>query len=80
MAIRHEKVGGVVKQYIQCVTHCTHNLWGDHPWLGGTIYGAIDSPGGPSMAAIVSPGGLPVATKFAVDGPAGPILGGPSVA
>ena len=60
--------------------HCTYNLWGDHPWLGGTIYGAIDSPGGPSMAAIVSPGGLPVATKFAVDGPAGPILGGPSVA
>ena len=47
---------------------------------GETIYGAIDSPGGPSMAAIVSPGGLPVATKFAVDGPAGPILGGPSVA
>ena len=35
---------------------CTHNLWGDHPWLGGTTYGAVDGPGGPSMAAIVSLG------------------------
>ena len=59
---------------------CTHNLWGDHPWLGGTTYGAVDSPGGPSMAAIVGPGGPSMATKFAVDGPGGPILGGPSVA
>ena len=40
---------------------CKHNLWGDHPWLGGTTYGAVDSPGGPTMA-----------TKFAVDGPGGP--------
>ena len=53
---------------------------GDHPWLGGTTYGAVDSPGGLSMAAIVSLGGPTMATKFAVDGPGGPILGGPSVA
>ena len=32
------------------------------------------------MAAIVSPGGPTMATKFAVDGPGGPTLGGPSVA
>ena len=36
----------------------------DHPWQP-----YIDSPAGPSMA-----------TKFAVDGPAGPVVGGPSVA
>ena len=49
---------------------CKHNLcMGDHPWLWGTTYGAVDSPGGPSMAAIVSPGGSIMATKFAVDGP-----------
>ena len=36
--------------------------------------------GGPSMAAIVSPGGPTMATKFAVDGPGEPILGGPPVA
>ena len=32
------------------------------------------------MAAIVSPGGPTMATKFAVDGPGGPILGEPPVA
>ena len=48
--------------------------------VGGTTYGAVDSPGGPSMAAIVSPGRPTMATKFAVDGPGGPILGGPPVA
>ena len=32
------------------------------------------------MTAIVSPGGPTMATKFAIDGPGGPILGGPSVA
>ena len=37
----------------------------DHLWLGGTTYGAVDGPAGPSMA-----------TKFAVDGPAGPVVGG----
>ena len=42
---------------------------GDHPWLGETTYGAVDSPGGLSMAAIVSLGGQTMATKFAVDGP-----------
>ena len=47
---------------------------------GVTTYGAVDSPRGPSMAAIVSPGGPTTATKFAIDGPGGPILGGPSVA
>ena len=69
MAIRHEKVGEFVKRYIQRVVYSLH-----------AQCGAIDSPGGPSMAAIVSPGGLAVATKFAVDDPAGPILGGPSMA
>ena len=48
----------------------------DHPWPGGTTYGTVDSPAGPSMAAIDSPAGPPMATKFAVDGPAGPIVGG----
>ena len=38
---------------------------GDHPWLGGTTYGTVDCPAGPSMA-----------TKFAVDVPAGPVVGG----
>ena len=52
------------------------NLVGDHPWLGGTTYGAVDSPAGPSMAAIDSPAGSPMAAKFAVDGPAGPVVGG----
>ena len=47
---------------------------GDHPWLGGTTYDTVDSPGGLSMAAIVSLGGPTMATKFAVDGPGGPIL------
>ena len=36
---------------------------------GGTTYGTVDCPGRPSMAA-----------KLAVDGPGGPILGGPLVA
>ena len=53
---------------------------GDHPWLGGATYGAVDSPAGPSMAAIDSPAGPSMATKFAIDGPAGPVVGGPSVA
>ena len=39
-------------------------LVGDHPWLGKTTYGAIDSLARPSMAA-----------KFAVDGPAGTVVG-----
>ena len=26
--------------------------WGDHLWQRGATYGAIDGPGGPSMAAI----------------------------
>ena len=60
--------------------HASTIYGGDHPWLGGTTYGAVDSPGGPSMVAIVSPGGPTMATKFAVDGPEGPILGGPPVA
>ena len=65
--------------------HCMQaQFMGDHPcahpWLGGTTYDAVDSPGGPSMAAIVNPGGPTMATKFAVDGPGGPILGGPPVA
>ena len=34
-----------------------NNLGGDHPWLGGTTYGAVDSPAGPSMAAIDIPAG-----------------------
>ena len=51
-------------------------LVGDHPWLGGTTYGTEDSPAGPSMAAIDSPAGPSMATKFAVDGPAGPVVGG----
>ena len=38
-------------------------------WLGGTTYGTVDGPTGPSIA-----------TKFAVDGPAGPVVGGPLVA
>ena len=53
---------------------------GGHPWLGGTTYGAVDGPAGPSMAAIDSLARPSMATKFAVDGPAGPVVGGPSVA
>ena len=52
------------------------NLVGDHPWLGGTTYGVVDSPAGPSMVAINSPAGPSMATKFAVDDPAGPVVGG----
>ena len=52
------------------------NLVGDHPWLGGTTYGAVDSPARPSMAAIDSPAGPPMATKFSGDGLAGPVVGG----
>ena len=44
------------------VSACTQNLWRDHPWLGRTTCGAVDDPGGSSMAA-----------KSAVDGPRGPI-------
>ena len=36
---------------------------------GDNLYGAVDGPAGSSMA-----------TKFAVDGPARPVVGGPSVA
>ena len=49
---------------------------GDHPWLGGTTYGTVDSPARPSMAAIDSPAGPPMAAKIAVDGSAEPIVGG----
>ena len=38
-------------------------LVGDHPWLGGTTYGAVDSPAGPSMAAIDSLAGPSMAAK-----------------
>ena len=51
------------------------NLVGNHPWLGGTTYGVVDSPAGPSMAATDSPAGPSMATKFAVDDPAGPVVG-----
>ena len=61
--------------------HCMQTQFmGDHPWLGGTTYGAVDNAGGPSTAAIVGPGGPTMATKYAIDGPGGPILGGPQVA
>ena len=57
------------------------NLVGDHPWLGGTTqYGTVDSPAGSSIAAIDNLAGTSMATKFAVDGPARPVVGGPSVA
>ena len=60
---------------------CKHNsVIGGPSMAGGTTYGAVDSPRGPSMAAIVSPEGPTMATKFAVDGPGRPILGGPPVA
>ena len=36
--------------------------------------------GGLSVAAILGPGGPSMATKISIDGPGGPILGGPSVA
>ena len=65
---------------IHCMQAQFKLCMGDHPWLWGTTYGAVDSPGGPSMAAIVSPGGPTMATKFAVDGPGVPILGGPPMA
>ena len=52
------------------------NLVRDHPWLGGTTYGTVDSPAQPSMAAIDSLAGPPMATKFAVYGPAGSVVGG----
>ena len=61
-------------------TSSNENLWGDHPWLGGTTYGAVDGLAGPSMAAMDDPAGPSMATKFAVDGPAIPVVGGPSVA
>ena len=47
---------------------------GDHPRQEGTTYGAVDSPARPSMAAIDGPGGPFMATKFAVDGSAGPVV------
>jgi len=56
------------------------NLVGDHPWLGGTTYGAVDRPTGPSMAAIDSSAGPSTAKKFSIDYLAGPVVGGPSVA
>ena len=46
----------------------------------GTTYGAVDSLAGPSMAAIDSPARPSIATKFVVDGPAGPVVGRPLVA
>ena len=52
-----------------CGTSRISNLVGDHPWLGETTYGAVDSQNGPSMA-----------TKFIVDGPARPVVGGSLVA
>ena len=45
--------------------------------IGGTTYGAVDSPARPSMAAIDSPVRPSMAPKFAVDGPAGPVVRGP---
>ena len=59
-----------------CGTSSDSNLLGDHPCLGGTTYGTVDSPAGPSMAAIDSPAGPSTAIKFAVDGLAGPHCGG----
>ena len=56
------------------------NLVEDHSWLGGTSYGAVDSPAGPSMATIDSPARPSIAAKFAMDGLAGQVMGGPSVA
>ena len=50
-------------------TSSDSNLMGDHPWLGVATYGAVDSLAGPSMA-----------TKFALDSPAEPVVGGPLVA
>ena len=61
-------------------TSSDSNLVGDQLWLGETTYGAMDSLAGPSMAAIDSPSEPSIATKFAVDGLAGPVVGGPSVA
>ena len=52
------------------------NLVGDHPWLGGTSYGTVDSPAGPSMATIDSPARPSIVAKFAVDCPAGQVMGG----
>ena len=57
MAIRREKCMG--RQVIGI-------YGGDHPWLKGTTYGAVDGPAGPSMAAIDCPAGPYMATKFAV--------------
>jgi len=54
--------------------------WGDHLWQGGTTYSVVDGPGGPSVAAVLGPGDHPRQQKFAVDGPEGLILGGPSMA
>ena len=63
-----------------CETSSDSNLVGDHPWLWGTTYGTVNSLAGQSMAAINSPGRPSTATKFAADGLAGPVEGGPSVA
>ena len=61
-------------------TSIDNNLVGGPSVARGICYGALDSPAGPSMAAIDSPAGPSMATKLAVDGPAGPFVGGPSVA
>ena len=63
-----------------CGTSSDSNLVGDHPWLRGTTYGAVNSPAGPSMAAIDNPAGPSMATKFTADGQAGPVVGGPLLA
>ena len=72
MVIRREKCMGLQYSY--------RSLWGDHSWLGGTTYGAVDGPAGPSMAAIDGSTGPSMAPNFAVDGPARPVVGGPSMA
>ena len=65
---------------ILCI-QCMHTQFmGGLSVAGETTDGAVDRPGGPSMAAIVSLGGPTMATKFAVDRPGGPIMGRPSVA
>jgi len=53
---------------------------GDHLWQGGTTYGTVDGPGGPSVAAVLGPGDHPRQRKLTVDGPGGLTLGGPSMA
>jgi len=60
---------------LQASTTHTSVFLGDHLWQGGTTYGTVDGPGGPSVAAVLGPGDHLRQQKLAVDGMGGLILG-----